>query len=160
MVVRPEPLTQEAFLPFGEVIEISGRPSVMINQGNTEKFPALARLLTLDEADLEVSIYRSRPVSTPFSIQSLECHPVGSQAFFPLHERPFPVVVALPGDSPKAADVRAFLSNGRQGINLNPAVWHHFQISLDTDSDYLVIDRRGDGNLREIELDPAVILQV
>ena len=160
MIIRAEPLSKAAFLPFGDVIEIADRPSDLINKGNTEKFPGLARLVSMDEADMELSIYRSHPVTTPVSIEALECHPRGSQAFFPLHNRPFPVVVALPGKSPQAADIRAFLSNGSQGINLNPGVWHHYQISLESLSDYLVVDRKGSGNLREIELDPAVILHI
>jgi ureidoglycolate lyase len=39
-----------------------------------------------------------------------------------------------------------FLSNGRQGVNLHPGVWHHYQLSLGQDSDYLVIDRAGEGD--------------
>jgi len=80
----------------------------------------------------------------------MECHPVGSQAFYPLHHRPFPIVVAKAGAPPAAADIRLFVSNGRQGVNLHAGVWHHYQLTLGQDSDYLVVDRGGEGeNYRE-----------
>jgi ureidoglycolate lyase len=96
----------------------------------------------------------------PFKIRLLERHPLGSQAFYPLHKRPFPVVVALAGDNPGLTDLRVFLSNGRQGVNIHPGVWHHYQLSLEQDSDYIVIDRAGPGdNCDEYQLKEAVLLK-
>ena len=45
MVIRPEPLTQQAFRPFGDVIELEGRHAELINDGNTEKFADLTKLV-------------------------------------------------------------------------------------------------------------------
>ncbi len=160
MVIRPEPLTREAFMPFGDVIEISGRHAELINEGNTRKFADLARLEAGEDGHLALAIYRSRAVETPIKLDILERHPHGSQAFIPLHNRPFPVVVALPGSAPGPSDLRAFLSNGLQGVNLHPGVWHHYQISLEQDSDYLVIERAGNGNFEEIRLVEPVVLQI
>jgi len=54
-----------------------------------------------------------------------------------------------------------FLSNGRQGVNLNAGVWHHYQLSLGQQSDYLVIDRGGEGdNYREHYFDEEVWLEI
>jgi ureidoglycolate lyase len=161
MVIRPEPLTREAFRPFGDVIEIEGRVAETINRGNTEKYADLARLVSLDDGRLALSIYRSRAVQPPVMIKAMECHPLGSQAFIPLHQRPFPVIVALPGTALLAGDIRAFLSNGLQGVNLLPGTWHHYQLSFEKRSDYLVIDRAGEGgNLEERELETPLFLQL
>ena len=160
MVIRPEPLTREAFRPFGDVIEVTGKRAELINRGHTQKYAELANLLATDNERMALAIYRSQPVEMPLSLEALERHPLGSQAFIPLHGRPFPVVVALPGSSPDVSDLRAFLSNGNQGFNLNPGVWHHYQISLGQESDYLVVDRAGDGNFEEIKLANPAVLQI
>ena len=161
MLIRPEPLTREAFRPFGEVIQIEGLRGELINDGNTEKFANLASLVAAKRGRLALHIYRSKPAQLPISIRVMERHSLGSQAFFPLHKRPFPIVVALPGPAPGARDIRVFLSNGRQGVNLNPGVWHHYQLSLEQASDYLVIDRAGNGaNFEETRLEQAVLIQI
>ena len=145
MVIRPEPLTGEAFRPFGEVIDLEGRHAELINGGNTEKFAELASLAAADGGRLALHLYRSRPLNPPISIQLMERHPLGCQVFIPLHNRPFPVVVAAAGPAPGARDIRVFLSNGMQGVNLAAGTWHHYQLSLGQSSDYLVIDRADDG---------------
>ncbi len=145
MVIRPEPLTRVAFRPFGEVIELEGVEQQAINEGHTAKFAGLAALVATDGAPLALHLYRSQPVGPLVEVRTLERHPLGSQAFIPLHARPFPVVVAPAGSPPHARDVRAFLTNGRQGVNLAPGTWHHYQLSLGQESDYLVIERDGAG---------------
>lgn len=159
MAITPEPLTREAFMPFGDVIEVSGNTAELINQGNTQKYSNLAKLVADGEGRISVAIYRSKPVQLPFELRMLERHPLGSQAFFPLHNRPFPIIVALPCATPGPTDLRVFLSNGKQGINLHPGIWHHYQLSLEQESDYLVIDRSGAGNYEEFSLENPVILK-
>lgn len=139
--LRLEPLTAEAFEPFGEVIETAGKQPVLINRGSTEKFADIARLLTGGGGRLAVHLYRGKRARQPINVRVLERHRLGSQAFIPLHNRPFPVVVAAPGAPRSAGSVRAFLSNGRQGVNLSPGTWHHALLCLDGPLDFLVIDR-------------------
>ena len=161
MVIRPEPLTREAFRPFGDVIEMAGRDAELINQGNTEKYADLATLAATHGGRIALHLYRSRVQEPPIAIKSMERHPLGSQAFIPLHDRPFPVVVAAAGPAPVASDIRVFLTNGRQGINLHAGTWHHYQLSLGQRCDYLVVDRVGGGvNLEETELAETLTLQV
>ena len=139
--IKPEPLTAAAFAPFGEVIETGDRRPEPINQGATGKYADLARLEAGTDGRLGVHIYRSVPRTGPILIRELERHVLGSQAFIPLHDRPFPLVVAAPGTEPASGDVRVFLSNGRQGINLKPGTWHHPLLGLEEAADYLVIER-------------------
>ena len=161
MIIRAQALTKEAFRPFGDVLETEGVEAESINFGNTRKFAELAQVTIADNANAQLCIYRSRAIAVPFRIQLMECHPLGSQAFYPLHQNPFPVVVAKAGGKPGPADIRVFLTNGRQGVNLHAGVWHHYQLTLDQDSDYLVIDRRSnDDNYLEHPLSDEVWLEI
>lgn len=144
--IRPQPLTKEAFSPFGDVLETEGINPQLINFGNTHKYGNLAEVSINDDGFPQISIYRSRVIEPPFRIRLLERHPLGSQAFYPLHDRPFPVVVAAAGESPDPGAIRVFLTNGHQGVNLHAGVWHHYQLTLGEDSDYLVVDRGGKGD--------------
>ena len=160
MIIRPEPLTKDLFLPFGDVLETDDFEPSLINFGNTLKFGKLAEV-THDGGFAQISIYRSSAIVLPFRVQLMECHPLGSQAFYPLHHRPFPIVVARAVEAPGAADLRVFLSNGRQGVNLHAGTWHHYQLTLGQDSDYLVIDRGGEGdNYREHRLREEVWMDI
>jgi len=141
-----KPLTDEAFAPFGEVIQRQGHYPEEINYGQTRKYADLARIDTAEEEGrTAVHIYRSRPVSLPFKIEVLESHPHGSQAFIPLHNRPFLIVVAPPAAQPDFKSIQGFITNGEQGVNLHRGVWHHHQLSLEETCDYLVIERSAPG---------------
>ena len=79
----------------------------------------------------------------------LERHPLGSQAFVPLLGRPFFIVVAPPTDTdkPQLDQIRAFITNGKQGINYSRGTWHHPILATgNDDDDLLVVDREGEGN--------------
>lgn len=145
--LKLEPLTAEAFVPYGKVVETSNVEPETINKGNTRKF---ADLLPLDcdhrGGRVAVHVYHSKARQLPLQIRALERHPLGSQAFWPLSGRPYVVVVAPPGPAPDSDAVRAFLAQGHQAIQYHRGTWHHYQISLEADSDYLVLDREGPGN--------------
>jgi len=161
MIIRAQALTRESFRPFGDVLETEGIEPQLINFGNTQKFGELAQITTRDNATAQLCIYRSKAIVMPFRVQLMECHPLGSQAFYPLHQNPFPVVVAKAGGKPAPANIQVFLTNGRQGVNLHAGVWHHYQLTLNQDSDYLVIDRHGnDDNYQEHALSEEVWLEI
>ena len=141
-----KPLTQEAFAPFGDVIQKQGHYPEEINFGQTRKYAGLAQIDVADEeGTATVHIYRSRPVSLPFRIEVMEYHPLSSQAFIPLHQRPFLVVVAPAAEILDFDSIQGFFTNGEQGVNLKTGVWHHYQLSLLENCDYLVIERDGPG---------------
>lgn len=149
LTLQAKPLTADAFAPFGLVVDIDdgGLESDIINQGHTLKF---ADLLPLDCAEaggrVSVHVYRSKGRRLPLEVKVLERHPLGSQAFWPLSRRPYLIVVAPPGPPPGAPDVCAFVARGDQAIQYHRGTWHHYQISLEADSDYLVLDRAGPGD--------------
>jgi ureidoglycolate lyase len=51
-------------------------------------------------------------------------HPDGGQIFFARGAAPFVALLARPGDDVKAEDFVAFYVDGRQGIHIDPNVWH------------------------------------
>ncbi len=158
--LRAEPLTAAAFAPFGDVIDVDNAKRVLpINQGYTLRFHDLAAIDVGDGGgEVCVSIFRSKPMA-PVVVRQMERHPQGSQAFIPLQQHPYLVVVAPPGPFDTAA-IRAFRARGDQGVNYAKGVWHHFLLALDAPSDFLVIDRKGPGdNLDEATLDVGIVLE-
>ncbi|MDC3734580.1 ureidoglycolate lyase [Pseudomonas syringae pv. syringae] len=142
-----EPLTKEAFAPFGDVIETDGSDHFMINNGSTMRFHRLADVQTAQPEDKAIiSIFRAEALPMPLTIGMLERHPLGSQAFVPLLGNPFLIVVAPVGDVPESEATRAFVSNGRQGVNYHRGVWHHPVLTIAKRDDFLVVDRSGEGN--------------
>lgn len=142
-----EPLSKEAFAPFGEVIEAEGSDFFPINNGTTRRYHRLATVETATPEDRAIiSLFRARALARPLTIAMLERHPLGSQAFMPLRGQPFLIVVAPPGAAPAPEQVRAFLSDGRQGVNYHRGVWHHPVLAIEPEDDFLVIDRAGPGD--------------
>ncbi|WP_372614351.1 ureidoglycolate lyase, partial [Halomonas sp.] len=82
----------------------------------------------------------------PLELDFLERHPLGSQAFMPLHEERFLVVVAPPGDTIDPKQVRAFITDGCQGVNYRVGTWHAIQSVLEREGEFLVVDRGGEGD--------------
>jgi ureidoglycolate lyase len=159
--LNPEPLTAEAFAPFGRVIEASDAAVKLdINQGHAVRYDRLAEIDAADGGGTgAISLFRARPLAEPV-LKTFERHPLGSQSFVPLSGRPYLVAVAPPGDFDPAA-IRLFRAEGHQGVHYGKGVWHHFLLVLDADSDFLVVDRCGAGdNCQEIELAPADRIQV
>jgi ureidoglycolate lyase len=145
IALHPEPLSASAFGPFGNVIESLDRFDV-INRGTTQQVADLARIDTAaEDGRTRVSLYRVEPYSLPMKIEMLERHPLSSQLFMPLRGEPFLIVVAAAGERIDPARVRAFASNGRQGVNYHRGTWHHPVIALRESSEFLVIDRAGPG---------------
>lgn len=154
-----EPLTHEAFAPFGDVIELAGAKQIPINLGTTIRYHDLAKVDVTDEGGRTlVNLFRGQPRELPFEVKMLERHPLGSQAFVPLNDKPYLVVVAPAGDL-NVTQIRAFVSCGWQGVNYAKGVWHHPLIALDEVSDFIVVDRGGEGlNLNEQDLPESLWL--
>ncbi|MDR5738541.1 ureidoglycolate lyase [Caballeronia sp. LZ016] len=154
-----EPLTRAAFEPFGDVIELEGAKQIPINLGTTIRFHDLCNVDVTDEGGRAiVNLFRGQPRVLPFEVKMLERHPLGSQAFVPLDDRPYLVVVAPAGDLDES-EIRAFVTRGWQGVNYAKGVWHHPLLALDKVSDFIVVDRGGEGrNLNEQDLSESLWL--
>lgn len=160
MEISVSKLTREAFAPFGDVIETDGAKNFEINNGSTIRFHDLANVETLgSNASTLMSIFRGDKKQFPLKIDMMERHPLGSQAFVPMQARAFLVVVSLDVNGVPAKP-QAFLVAGNQGVNYGANVWHHPLLSLEQDSDFLVVDRGGDGeNLEEHFFEHGYVIQ-
>ena len=160
--LTPLPLTPERFAPFGDVIAASVEKRSGMNQARFERFNDLARLNIDAHGDghTAISIARCRmPTSLPYTFDTIERHPLGSQAFIPLHGQRFIVVVAPCGESADVSDLSAFVTNGHQGINYRRGVWHMPLIALEAGQEFLIVDRAGEGvNCEELVLPERVTL--
>ena len=152
-----QPLTREAFAPFGEVIMLAGANHYPINAGTTERFHALARVDAAEQGGQPIiSLFRGQPRALPLPITVMERHPLGSQAFVPVTQSADDeyLVVVAPAGAFDARQMKAFLATGFQGVSYARGVWHHPLIALHRVSDFLIVDRIGEGNnCDEIELD-------
>ena len=145
--LRVEPLSAEAFSQFGDVIEMDQHTAQLMNRGMAERFAGLAQVEAYgDNARVVISLVHSRCYELPYTIDLVERHPLGSQSFMPLDETPFIVIVAPMGDAVDAADLRAFKTNGRQGIHYRAGIWHAPLFTPFDDMNFVCVDRVGDGN--------------
>lgn len=143
-----EPLTAAAFAPFGEVLDATGAPDKMINQGLCARFHDLA---TLDfvEGRAGISLFQAELRALPYRLDMMERHPLGSQAFIPMSQDGFLVIVAE-DDSGRPGRPRAFQSAPGQAINFHRGTWHGVLTPLSGSGLFAVIDRIGAGdNLEE-----------
>lgn len=139
-----QPLTAEAFAPFGDVIESEGQHSFHINDGNALRFHDVAKAeFSGDAAHVGISLVDVAPYQMPLAITLMEKHPKGSQAFIPLDNEPFLVMVAPRGPEIKIEEIKAFITNGRQGINYHTDSWHHPLVSLKDAQRFIIVDRIG-----------------
>src|ERR1700738_3988074 len=152
-------LAREAFAPFGDVIDLDDAQHFPINQGSTERYHDLAKVDVYDQGGRPlINVFRGQPRALPFEVKMLERHPLGSQAFVPLNDKPYLVVVAPAGEL-DPSEIRAVVTSGWQGVNYAKAVWHHPLIALGDVSDFIVVDRGGDGlNLNEQDLPESLWL--
>ena len=140
-----EPLSKSAFSPFGTVIETEGAKRLPINQGTTTRFDALAAVdVATDGGSPIISLFRGVRRLDPISIRLLERHPLGSQAFYPLVDAEWLVVVAngtMDDTAPDFSSLRCFLASGMQGVSYARGTWHHPLLVLLPEQDFLVVDR-------------------
>ena len=157
--IRIEPLTREAFAPFGDVIETEGAQHYPINGGMCERYHDLARVgISGLGARQLISIFIGQPYALPLQLKMVERHPLGSQAFVPLSPQPFLAIVAPDGGG-KPGIPRAFMTNGAQGVNYPANVWHGVLTPLGGEQRFLVIDRGGEGNnLEEFEFEAPFLI--
>ncbi|WP_299749338.1 ureidoglycolate lyase [uncultured Tateyamaria sp.] len=152
--IKAQPLTTEAFGPFGDVLDCAGDPDKIINAGLCGRYHDLAQL-DFGDGRAGVSLFKAEPRSLPYTLDLLERHPQGSQCFVPMSEHPFLAIVA-PDEGGKPGTPQAFLTVPGQAINLHRGTWHGVLTPLHALGLFAVIDRIGDGaNLEEVHLNPS-----
>lgn len=152
MKLRPEPLTAEAFSPFGTVIACGEGEVLSINGGTCERHHALATIEHAPGRRPVLSIFRATPRALPMPVAMMERHPLGTQAFVPMPcegDGAWLVVVA-PDEGGRPGPPRAFRARGDQGVSYAANAWHHPLIALGGTRLFAVADAVGDApNLEE-----------
>jgi ureidoglycolate lyase len=126
MELIPQPLTKEAFAPFGDVIDVPEAP------GRTYYNDALGNLRPDAQANLSLSLKAETP-DRPLRSDYMERHEFSSQTFVPLDVERWLIVVAphASAGGPDVAGMKAFIATGRQGVTYRPNTWHHGLTVLD-----------------------------
>ncbi|ALO36342.1 ureidoglycolate hydrolase [Colwellia sp. MT41] len=158
--VIPQELTAANFAAFGDVISVSeSAEHFAINDGHTMRYHNLADVDVAEQAGKTLlNIFRSTPLAFPLPVKMMERHPLGSQAFIPMGNHPYVVVVAPKGELDTAA-IKVFLARSDQGVNYHKGTWHHFCLALNEVSDFLVVDRGGEGDNCDVEkLDGSLVI--
>ncbi len=161
MNLIPKKLTAEAFSPFGQVIENIGEYDFKFNENRADRWNDFLKTEVDAAGRMGVSLAVSRPVTLPYTLSMVERHPLASQAFIPLNEQPFLVIVAR-DENGKPANPEIFITNGLQGVNYARNAWHGVLSPLNHDQRFLMIDRvEGAGENLEIHdfKEPFVINQ-
>lgn len=152
-VLRPQPLTSEAFAPFGEVIDLRNAKTMSINFGLTTRFHDLVSIDTATGGGHTlVNVFRSDPITLPHKVAVMERHPLGSQAFMPMGNIRFMVLVGSGEQQLDPGSLQLFITDGQQGVNYFRNTWHHYQMVLQQSADFVVVDRGGPGNNLEENL--------
>ncbi len=149
-----QPLTSQAFAPFGDVVDIARLTPTTVNQGFAQRFGDITRVdVSAEGGDVSVNVFVAHPRPRPINIELMERHPLGTQLFYPLQNKPWLVVVCTdPGD---ATSFLAFRASGRQGVNYARNSWHHPLLVIGESCGFIVVDRKGPGiNLEEVSCSP------
>lgn len=156
--LKVEPLTAGAFARYGDVMEASGAADKMINQGKCRRYHDRAQL-DFSDGQAGISIFQGDVETLPLKLELVERHPQGSQAFVPMSNDPFLVVVAEDVDGlPKTP--RAFVTKPGQAINFHRGTWHGVLAPLHAPGLFAVVDRIGQGeNLEEHWFEDAYIIE-
>ncbi len=153
-----EPLNASSFAPFGDVLDASGTPDKMINAGLCARHHDRANLDFGPDGRAGISIFNAETRALPYSLTLMERHPDGSQAFLPMSDAAFLVIVATDNNG-QPGTPRAFLTAPHQGINLHRGIWHGVLTPLTSPGIFAVVDRiGGTDNLEEVHLDPPYLI--
>jgi ureidoglycolate lyase len=137
--IDPQPLTKEAFAPFGDVIELP------TSTGRTYYEDALGNLRPAARPSVSVS-QREPTAERPIAANLLERHEFSSQTFIPLDVGRWLIVVAPHAErgGPDLSGVKAFVADGRHGVTYKPDTWHHGLTVLDRPGRFAVFMFRDD----------------
>ncbi len=145
-IIKPIEITRKNFAAYGDLISSDNIKPIDINAGYAKRFDNLANINTSrDGGKTIVSIFSTLKRTFPMKIDMMEKHPLGSQAFIPMKETNFIVLVAPPGDKPEISKIESFVISRGIGINYKPDIWHFPLISTEN-INFLVIDRKGTGD--------------
>lgn len=143
-----QPISAAGFAPFGDLLQVTGAPDKIINQGLCGRYHDLAQMDFCD-GRAGLSLFNAEPRTLPLALTMMERHPQGSQAFIPMSEHGFLVIVAPDAGGTPGAPL-AFETQPGQAVNFHRGTWHGVLTPLQAPGLFAVVDRIGAGaNLQE-----------
>ena len=154
-----QPLTQEAFAPFGDVLEARGAPDKLINRGRCGRYHNRALLDAMNGA-LGISLHLSEKREAPIRLNSVARHPLGSQAYIPMTANPYLVTVAK-DENNQPGQVVAFVCGAGQAVNYHKNIWHGALMPLSDPGLFAVVDDVGEApNMDDFWFDRPYLVAV
>lgn len=132
--LHAQPLTAEAFPPFGSLATIDAAGGRAVNQDRGRRIPGIGDLARDAAATRPVlDVYHLKPSLLPFTLACFERHVLTSQVFIPIRCERLLLAVA-PNDAngqPDIARARAFIAGDDTIIHYRAGVWHSPLVALD-----------------------------
>lgn len=145
--LKVQPLTREAFAPFGVLVDSRGSVEIDLGEGSPSLTGATSEW---------------RPMKFDFMAR----HRLSMQVFSPLVSSQSVIAVAPPnlGDAPEVEKVVAFLVDGRLPYAYHKGTWHTPPFPVHEWASYLVVDRAGtlddDWELVDLKVTHQVIFEI
>jgi len=133
ITLTPQPLTPEAFAPYGRVVTMPAKSERIY-------FGALIENLR-PQAGLGLSYSVMDGVSLPCRLQLFERHEFSAQAFLPMNGTRY-LVTVCPDDGqgrPDPTRAVAFIAGPEQGVIYAAGTWHHPMTSLTPVGQFTVV---------------------
>jgi len=137
--IRVEKLTEEAFAPFGSVLEIEGREF----EGEEGMFEWYEKQASVKNAK-EVSINLLKAIERDFVCQKFEFHLNTTETILPLTCGL--IVAGIPVGDAAIERVRAFYVPVGKGICWSEGTWHYAPYPIGDDAICAIIFRHGTGS--------------
>lgn len=144
-----QPMTPEAFAPYGEMIGERGEIEIDLGGGRA-------------------SVFAQTVESQPLRFDFLGRHEQTEQVFSPLGATKSIIAVAPPsegdGNMPDPQRMAAFLVDGTCAFKLHKGCWHTSAFPLAERATFLVMDREGtlerDYDLRDLKTSLGVVVEI
>ncbi len=132
MKLKAEPLTAEAFAPYGDVL-------VAPDSGRTDFGETLVNLRDHARPSLAVALVPATSTTSLDAVR-MERHEFTSQSFIPLDVSRYLILVApkTAEGKPDTSKARAFIAGPGQGITYRHDAWHHPMVALDRPAKFAV----------------------
>jgi ureidoglycolate lyase len=139
VTIKAQPLTAQAFAPFGVVLSAEGRERLPVNTYGDRLDLYRESFETDQPIEWFIAHFRTREFTALF----LERHHLLTQTFIPLGGKAFMTVVApkdatLMDEMPALEQVRAFVVPGDAAIQLHRSTWHENPFPLEAEQTLLV----------------------
>jgi ureidoglycolate lyase len=141
VLLRPRPLDEAAFEPFGVVLRSAEGDVRAVNEGRGTRRTLPGDLGHARKAARDtVSLYHLEPSPAPVQVRLFERHPLSAQLFWPVESARWLVVVAPHGrnGTPDAGQAQAFVAGPGRGVIYAPGVWHLPLVALDAPATFVM----------------------